>query len=108
MRKPLDLLAIESHTQLNRTSIYRYGSSISNQNILVDLDMILKSSHYDTPFIALLRYFFSDFGWTLHEFCFQELPAVILANHGEKEADFLDINIVREATSSQVRHCGLA
>jgi len=31
----------------------------------------------------------------------KELPAVILANHGEKEADFLDINIVREATSSQ-------
>eukprot|EP00913_Durusdinium_trenchii_P003403 g3151.t1 len=30
-----------------------------------------------------------------------ELPAVILANHAEKEANFLDINITREATSSQ-------
>lgn len=31
----------------------------------------------------------------------KELPAVILANHAEKEANFLDINITREATSSQ-------
>lgn len=31
----------------------------------------------------------------------KELPAVILANHGEKDANFLDINILREATSSQ-------
>jgi hypothetical protein len=31
----------------------------------------------------------------------EELPAVILANHGEKDANFLDINILREATSSQ-------
>ena len=28
---------------------------------------------------------------------------MILANHAEKEANFLDINITREATSSQVR-----
>ena len=35
--------------------------------------------------------------------CFvaQEQPAVILANHGEKGAHFLDIQITREATSSQ-------
>lgn len=57
--------------------------------------------------LFILLRFFSDLVWTLHEFCFEELPAVILANHGEKEADFLDINIVREATSSQVRHDGL-
>ncbi|CAE7941477.1 agaA [Symbiodinium necroappetens] len=31
----------------------------------------------------------------------QEQPAVILANHGEKGAHFLDIQITREATSSQ-------
>lgn len=36
-----------------------------------------------------------------HHGPFEELPAVILANHGEKDANFLDINILREATSSQ-------
>ena len=31
----------------------------------------------------------------------QEQPAVILANHGDKGTHFLDIQITREATSSQ-------